>query len=122
MFGTSPAKVAKKIDGLVDELDIIGQRITDHEEQFELARKIGVARGGEDETIQLWRRVQNQLISNLPKITVAMLNGEEDHKQVNRVLRMTKQQIREVAADISAADTAAEAGRKMARKRFGGGQ
>ncbi|KPP86982.1 hypothetical protein [Erythrobacter sp. HL-111] len=122
MFGTSPAKVAKKIDSLVEELRIIGDRIAGHEEQFQMAKRLGLARDGEDDHIRLWRRVQTQLVTKLPEAKAAVLSGEEDYRQINRVLRMTHQQIKEVAADISAADRAAEMGRKMARDRFGSKQ
>ena len=119
MFGTSPEKVGKKIDALVHELEAIGQRISEHEEQFEMAKRLGIANDGEDEIIRLWRRVQTQLITNLLNAKEAMLRGEEDFRQINRILPMTKKQIGEVAADISAADRAAEAGRKMAQEKLG---
>jgi hypothetical protein len=119
MFGTSPAKVAKKIDGLVEELRIIGDRISGHEEQFQMARRLGLAKDGEDDHIRLWRRVQNQLITKLPEAKAAVLNGGEDYRQINRILSMTHKQIKEVAADITAADRAAELGRKLAHDRFG---
>jgi len=122
IFGTSPAKVAKKIDGLVEELRVIGDRISGHEEQFQMAKRLGLAKDGDDQHIRLWRRVQNQLISKLPEAKAAVLNGDEDYRQINRILPMTHKQIKEVAADITAADRAAELGRKLARDRFGGGR
>ena len=121
MFGVTAEKVAKKIDALVEELSVIGERISEHEKQFQTAKKLGIARDGDDDHIQLWRRVQTQLITNLPAAKAAVLSGREDFRQINRILPMTKKQIREVAADISAADRAAETGRRMARERFGGG-
>ncbi|QYU69457.1 hypothetical protein J4558_04750 [Leptolyngbya sp. 15MV] len=121
MFGTNPEKVGRKIDALVEELIVIGERITEHEEQFEMAKRVGIARDGDDQTIQVWRRVQAQLITGLSKAKEAMFRGDEDFRQINRILPMTKKQVREIAADISAADRAAEVGRRLAQERFGGG-
>ncbi|WP_421989274.1 hypothetical protein [Qipengyuania sp.] len=120
MFGTNLEKVCQKIDALMDELAIIDKRISYHEEQFELAVRLGIAKPGDDEFIQLWRRVHSQFTENLPKAKSAIQSGEEDFKQINRILPMTNRQIREIRADIAAADRAQELGKKRARERFGG--
>lgn len=119
MFGTSLEKVCRKIDTLVDELEAIDHRITHHEEQFDTARRLGIAQFGDDEVIQLWRRVQAQLIENLPKVKAKILSGEEDYKQVNRALKFTKDQVRDLKAAVAQADRDEAAGRKTAQDRLG---
>ncbi|AXK41348.1 hypothetical protein DVR09_02495 [Erythrobacter aureus] len=104
---------------MMDELAAIDERISYHEEQFALAVRLGVAHAGEDEFIQLWRRVHDQFTRNLPKVRAAIRSGDEDYRQINRILPMTKRQIREVRADIAAADRAEKIGKKCARERLG---
>ena len=119
MFWLNPEKVSKKIDGLIEQLESLGERISHHEQQFELAKQLGLANAGEDEHIKVWRRMQKQLIENLPAVKLKIRTGEEDYKDVNRALPVVNEQISFLRKDLDFADRSEAAGREAARKNLG---
>ncbi|MEM6857161.1 MAG: hypothetical protein AAF559_04745 [Pseudomonadota bacterium] len=120
MIFATPDKVCNRIDKLIAKLETAEGRIAHHEQEFEVAQRLGLAGPDDGEDIKLWRRVHTQLIENLPRVRDLIRRGEEDFRQVNRALKHTDRQVFALELDIQAADRAEEIGRQAARDRFGG--
>ncbi|MGI8943170.1 MAG: hypothetical protein ACR2FJ_02855 [Qipengyuania sp.] len=119
MFQLTKEKVIKKIDRLMEELATIEKRIKDHEENAELAVKLGIARPSDDYAIREWRAAHDETEANLRDAKTSLQYGKEDFREINRVLPMVKQSFNDFRRVLDDTDRLEAAGRAAAQARFG---